>query len=90
MNRTLITYCGLVGVITAHAILALALHLDPEPTPTDASTDASVGRCIQGHRVLWHETRAEAAEACLADLDRVGERQFSRVWHSFETEGGLW
>lgn len=89
MNTTAFTCVSLLGALSAQGVViaALATRADPAPTP---STDASVGRCIQGHRVLWHETRAEAAEACLADLDRVGERQFSRVWHSFETEGGLW
>lgn len=58
-----------------------------EPVP---DTAANVGKCIQGHRVLWQETRAQAAEACLASLDKDGEQTFSQTWHNYETEVGSW
>jgi hypothetical protein len=83
-----------LAVLAALAIGAICLAVDstrPEPKPQPVpNTAASVGKCIQGHRVLWAETRAQAAEACLASLDAEGEQAFSQTWHNFETEVGSW
>lgn len=93
MNR--LTAFLLVVVVVLSAVLLIVVvtaRQDPaegrrEPVP---NTDANVGKCIQGHRVLWHESRAQAAEACLASLGEVGEQSFSQTWHNFETDLHQW
>lgn len=81
-----------IALAAVIAVLVFATSQEPaeaqrEPVP---NTAANVGKCIQGHRVLWHETRAQAAEACLASLDKVGEQTFSQTWHNFETDLDQW
>lgn len=78
-----------VAILAVILVVILAAQSEPEPEPVP-NTAANVGKCIQGHRVLWHETRAQAAEACLASLDEIGEQTFSQTWHNFETEAGSW
>lgn len=81
-----------VALAAVIAVLVMAVRQEPaearrEPVP---NTAANVGKCIQGHRVLWHETRAQAAEACLASLDKVGEQTFSQTWYNFEIKAESW
>ncbi|MEU0312498.1 hypothetical protein [Nocardioides sp. NPDC006273] len=82
---------ALVGALLTLAVVA-GIKIDtPEPTRAPVpNTAANVGKCIQGHRVLWHESRGAAAEACLAQLGEVGEQQFSQAWHNFEIVPAHW
>lgn len=91
MNRLekvlLVIALALAAVIVA---LVVAASGKSDPAPAPVSTDAAIGKCIQGQRVFYHVTRGEAAETCLADLQVDGERSFIREWGHFKTEDDLW
>jgi len=92
MKVIITVVAAIVGALLTLAVVAGVSGDTPEPqTPEPVpDTAANVGKCIQGHRVLWHESRGQAAEACLAELDEVGEQTFSQTWHNFETELANW
>jgi hypothetical protein len=78
---------SLVGSGATLAILAVRESPSVEPP---ADTDSSIGKCLQAQRVLYQASRAEAAEACLAQLDDNGRDRFVRTWTNYETVPGSW
>lgn len=84
------SYVTVVFVVLALVVGGLFLVADSKRDNAPPDTDEAVGRCIQAQRVLYHVTRGEAAEKCLADLDRHGAGKFAKTWAGYETEEGLW
>lgn len=77
-----------LGAIVVLVAWAAVLLLDGPDIPA-SDVDAAVGKCIQGQRVLYQVDRAQAAEACLAQLDADPDK-FERTWRNFKTEAGSW
>ncbi|MGH3996289.1 MAG: hypothetical protein ACRDTJ_02360 [Pseudonocardiaceae bacterium] len=81
---------GVVIVVALALTIGALMWVADATRDTAPDVDGSVGRCLQAQRVLYHVERGEAAEKCLANLDRNGSKKFARTWAGYDTEEGLW